>query len=150
MESGMLLPSSDKGSEVTVLPGLTQVRYKYPFYSSCNTTFTSSLGDHPRICTRPQTGLLGRRPSLFNLNSTSRGNWSPHKLLTFIQKNRSVLKGQCVCVCVCVYIFYQFILCLKLFLHTLVKILHTMIIDKYNLKLNNNQTFSVSFMLVYN
>ena len=148
MGTGMFLPSSDKGSEVIVLPGLTQVRYKYPFYSSCNTTFTSSLGDRPRICTRTWTGLLGCRSSLFNLNSTSRGNWSPHKLLTFIQINRSVLKGQCVCVCI--YIFYQFILCLKLFLHTLIKILHTMIIDKYNLKLNNNQTFSVSFMLVYN
>lgn len=39
---------------------------------------------------------------------------------------------------------------LKIFLHTLAEILHTLVIDQYNLKLNNNYTFSVLFMLVHN
>ena len=51
-----------------------------PVTSSCNTIFISSLTD------RPRTGLLGHRPSLLNLNSTSGINWSPQypfKILLF-------------------------------------------------------------------
>ena len=92
---GMFLATLDKSSKMNILLGYSQVHHKYSWPLPI-IPFHLFLSDSPQICSRPQTGLLGHRPSPLNLNSNSGVNWP---LYIYIIERMLYVSNICICRC---------------------------------------------------